>query len=154
MQIIREPPAKAKVSCDGCVRISTASLTDAQAESLKQFLEQDPLVESVTLGPLQMEVSRPKRSTTPKDGNHFLTFEIQAAAEPLFLFVNLVKDNKDVFEGASAFVTMTGVTVPPVVKFVMRKIRQFYKARQTKFSKVPIYDADGHVIRWVKKRAK
>jgi hypothetical protein len=124
------------------VRISTADLTDQEAQALKEFLELDKNIESVKVGP---EPSEPEY--------RFLTFDIQAAAEPAQLIVKLLKDNKDLI-GTLGGVVAIATPVVSSVRYVLNRIERFRRTRNSMSLKVPIYDPGGNIIKWVRMKRK
>lgn len=136
---------------NGIVRISTADLTDQEAQALKEFLELDKNIESVKVGPLETIAESPPEPSEPEF--RFLTFDIQAAAEPAHLIVKLLKDNKDFIEALGAVVA---IATPAAVgaRYVLNQIERFRKTRSSMSLKVAIYDPRGNIIKWVKKKRK
>jgi hypothetical protein len=151
MQIIPPEPANCKATKDSRVRISTNELTNQEIESIRQFLEKDPQVESVVVGPLATFIEPPKdgpSTAADHDGSLFLTIEIHAAAEAGALIINFLKDNKDAIGAGASLAT-------PVVlgcKYVLEKVTEYSKKRDSKITKIPIYDPKGNVIKWAKRK--
>ena len=135
----------------GIVRISTADLTDQEAQALKEFLELDKNIESVKVGPLEMIAEPPPEPSEPE--YRFLTFDIQAAAEPAQLIVKLLKDNKDLI-GTLGGVVAIATPVVSSVRYVLNRIERFRRTRNSMSLKVPIYDPGGNIIKWVRMKRK
>lgn len=156
MQITSDKHTSREAQSDDRLRISTESLTDAQIQSIRKFLEEDPRIDSVDIGPLssfiELPTSAPK--VRPKEGGYqFLTLEISASAEIGALIVNFIKNNKDAIDITSGLV---GIGSPVALggKYVVKRLQEFCKSRKGKFSKVPLYDPKGNVIKWVKRKTK
>jgi hypothetical protein len=155
LRAMQRPPRKAtrqRPTRNERVRISTAPLTDREAQGLKEFLVQDPNVVSVSVGPLDTTVERPK--TLARSERWPITFfEIQAAVEPAALIVQLLKDNKDLIEALGGAVAI-GTSAAIGARYVLNLIKRFCRTRRSMSLKVPIYDPNGDIIKWVRKKRK
>jgi hypothetical protein len=153
MQIIPAESTRRGVRPDDRIRISAESLTESQVEAIRRFLEEDPRIESVEVGPLATFIEPPRRSNAQSKGDEhqFLTFEICASSEIGALIINFLENNKDTIGTVSSLVGM-GTPVLLGGNYVLRKLREFCSNRKAKFTKIPIYDPKGNVITWVRRK--
>jgi hypothetical protein len=155
MQIIPDKAVRPTAPKEGDISINVAKLTRAEALSIRRFLEKDPLIESVVDGMIEKVADRSERPRRPRlhRGGTVVAQCALAYSVPEFyaveaLIVSFLKDNKDAIEAA---VTL-GTAVALGGKYILKKLRKYCNRHKSKFAKIPIYDAKGNTIKFVKRK--
>jgi hypothetical protein len=135
------PKKTSNADTSRCVLIDATALSEEEFTLLVDFLQEDPAIESVNPSSLNMRSDYPPSPQLPNDG---YILEIQAAAEPVWLSVS--------FLAATASTVAQLTSLGKHVDYLIEKIKTLRNRHGKKFAHVPIYDAEGNVVRMVKQK--
>jgi hypothetical protein len=122
------------------LHLEASELDDNELEELKNFLEAEDAVDSVSVGYLDMfEESEPQGP-----------IELQAAAAPFILTVHFLQAHWKEIAGYSATATTAVQNAAKLTAWIRKRINAFNESRRVKYDLTPLYDADGNVHKLVK----